>query len=115
MTGLERIAAEIIRRPKDIKEIIAAGLRNMRYVDFFRRYADDDSERTSEDVTNDDRNEPSKVFFEQRRADALFDCYEKLSIRERLMIVDHLGFCPECHGILEMGKGENRGHLRILR
>ncbi len=29
-------------------------------------------------------------------AEALFSAYESLDYRERSMVADHLGFCPEC-------------------
>lgn len=44
-----------------------------------------------------------------------FDRYEKLDIRERSMIADHLGFCRECHGIFETGEDENGSTVKLFR
>lgn len=112
---IARIAAELGKNVKDTREIITAGLRNMSYAEFYRQYADEDGESSAEDVTRDDSTDPTKMFFNKWRADAVFDRYEKLDIRERSMIADHLGFCRECHGVLENGTGENGESVLMFR
>ena len=112
---IARIAAEIGKKIKDTKEIISAGIRNMSYAEFYRKYADEDGETSAEDVTRDDTTDPAKMFFDEWRANAVFDRYEKLDIRERSMIADHLGFCRECHGIFEMGEDENGSPVKLFR
>ncbi|MDO4983916.1 MAG: hypothetical protein Q4E35_10255 [Eubacteriales bacterium] len=112
---ISRIAAEIGKSVKDTREIITAGLRNMSYAEFYRQYADEDGESSAEDVTRDDTTDPAKMFFDEWRADAVFDRYEKLDIRECSMIADHLGFCRECHGVLENGTGENGESVLMFR
>lgn len=113
---LARIAAEIGKSVRDTKEIIAAGIRNMSYSEFYRRYADDeDAEESAEDVTSDDSSDPGKVFFDEWQVNAVFDRYEKLDIRERSMIADRLAFCMECHGVLENAAGENGEPVLLLR
>lgn len=112
---IARIAAEIGKNVKDTREIITAGLRNMSYAEFYRQYADEDGESSAEDVTRDDTTDPAKMFFDEWRADAVFDRYERLDIRERSMIADHLGFCIECHGILENGTDDNGEKILLFR
>lgn len=112
---IARIAAELGKNVKDTREIITAGLRNMSYAEFYRQYADEDGESSVEDVTRDDTTDPAKMFFDEWRADAVFDRYEKLDIRERSMIADHLGFCRECHGVLENGTNENGEKILLFR
>lgn len=112
---IARIAAELGKNVKDTKELIATRLRNMSYAEFYRKYADEDGETSAEDVTRDDTTDPEKVFFDEWRADAVFDRYEKLDIRERSMIADHLGFCRECHGVLEKGTDENGEKVLLFR
>ncbi len=112
---IAHIAAEIGKSVKDTREIIEAGLRSMSYVDFYRRYADEEGESTAEDVARDDSTVPSKLFFDEWLAGAVFDRYEKLDIRERSMIADHLGFYRECHGILENGTDENGEKILLFR
>ena len=85
---IARIAAELGKNVKDTREIITAGLRNMSYAEFYRQYADEDGESSAEDVTRDDTTDPAKMFFDEWRANAVFDRYEKLDIRERSMIAD---------------------------
>ena len=112
---ITRIATEIGKSVKDTREIITAGLRNMSYAEFYRQYADEDGESSAEDVTRDDSTDPAKMYFDEWRADAVFDRYEKLDIRERSMIADHLGFCRECHGVLENGTDENGEKILLFR
>ena len=112
---IARIAAELGKNVKDTREIITAGLRNMSYAEFYRQYADEDGESSAEDVTRDDTTDPAKIYFDERRANAVFARYEKLDIRERSMIADHLGFCRECHGVLENGTDENGEKIILFR
>lgn len=112
---IARIAAELGKNVKDTREIITAGLRNMSYAEFYRQYADEDGESSAEDVTRDDTTDPAKMFFDEWRADAVFDRYKKLDIRERSMIAEHLGFCRECHGILENSTDENGEKILLFR
>lgn len=110
-----KIAAEIGKSIKDTKEIIRSGIDSTHYSDFYRRYADEDGESTAEDVAVDDTSNPEKLFFKQWQAEALFDAYESLDYRECMMVADHLGFCPECYGIYELGKDENGKPVKLLR
>ena len=112
---IARIAAKIGKNVKDTSEIIAAGLRNMSYAEFYRQYADEDGESSAEDVTRDDTTDPAKIYFDEWRANAVFARYEKLDIRERSMIADHLGFCRKCHGVLENGTDENGEKIILFR
>lgn len=109
------IAAAIGKSVKDTKEIIRAGIDSTHYTDFYRKYADEDGENTAEDVTVDTTSNPERLFFKQWQAEALFTAYETLDYRERTMVADHLGFCPECYGIYELGKDENGNSVKLLR
>ena len=109
------IAAEIGKSVKDTKEIIRAGIDSTHYTDFYRKYADKDGKSTSEDVTTDTTANPERLFFKQWQAEMLFAAYETLDYRERSMVADHLGFCPECYGIYELGKDENGHSVKLLR
>ena len=109
------ITAEIGKSVKDAKEIIRAGIDSTHYTDFYRKYADEDGESTTEDVTVDTTSNPERLFFKQWQDDALFDAYENLDYRERTMVADHLGFCTECYGIYELGKDENGKPVKLLR
>ena len=110
-----KIAAEIGNSVKDTKEIICAGIDSTHYTDFYRKYADEGGESAAEDVTTDTTANPERLFFKQWKAEALFSAYEALDYRERMMVADHLGFCPECYGIYELGKDENGNSVKLLR
>ena len=112
---LTKIATEIGKSVRDTKEIIRSGIDSTHYTDFYRRYADEDGESTAEDVAVDDTSNPEKLFFRQWQTDALFDAYESLDYRERMMVADHLGFCPERYGIYELGSDENGNPVKLLR
>ena len=47
---IQRISAELQEKPELIKELIAAGIRNTQFIDFYRQYADEDSEESREEI-----------------------------------------------------------------
>lgn len=92
------IAAEIGRPLDETADILAAGLRNMNFMDFYRRYADDEDDETAEDVTRDDSSEPYRMYMRMVREDALLSAYNSLDYRERAIVAARLGFCMDCLG-----------------
>ena len=112
---LTKIATEIGKSIKDTKEMIRSGIDSTHYTDFYRRYADEDGESTAEDVTTDDTSNPERLFIKHWQTEALFDAYESLDYRDRTMVADHLGFCPECYGIYELGRDETGNPVKLLR
>ena len=94
---LEKIAEAIGTSKEDAAEIIRCGLQNMQFVDFYRQYADEDSEESREEVAHDSSSEPDKRFFSLELTEAVMTAFEKLNYRERAMISAHLGFCMECY------------------
>ena len=60
---ITKIAAEIGKSIKDTKEIIRTGIDSTHYIDFYRRYADEDGESTAEDITSDETYNPERLFF----------------------------------------------------
>lgn len=71
----------------------------MQFVDFYRSYADEDSEESREDVTCDYTFEPFSELLRQERSEAVFGALDELSYREREVIRSHIGFCPDCHSM----------------
>ena len=94
---LEKIAEAIGTSKEDAAEIIRCGIQNMQFVDFYRQYADEDSEESREEVAHDSSSEPDKLFFKLEEAEAIMAEFEKLNFRERAMVSAHLGFCMECY------------------
>lgn len=71
----------------------------MQFVDFYRSYADEDSEESREDVTCDYTFEPYQELLRQEKTEAVFGALDELSYREREVIRSHIGFCPDCHSM----------------
>ncbi len=95
--SIQRIAAELQEKPDLIKELIAAGIRNTRFIDFYRQYADEDSEESREEIAADGTSETEKLFFKIERAEQVMEAFESLNYREKRMVSAHLGFCMECY------------------
>jgi len=66
-------------------------------VEYYRQYADEDSEESREEIAYDSSAEPDKLFFKLERAEAVMEAFENLNYRERAMVSAHLGFCMECY------------------
>lgn len=66
-------------------------------VEFYVRYADEDSEQSREDVTCDYTFEPCRKPLHILQHDALFEAFDSLPDREREVIRAHLGSCEKCH------------------
>lgn len=39
---------------------------------------------------------PENIFFKQELYDKLYEAYDSLEYTEKIMLAQHLGFCPEC-------------------
>jgi len=96
-TTMEKIAEAIGTSKEDAAEIIRCGMQNMQFVDYYRQYADEDSEESQEEVAHDSSSEPEKIFFNLERTEAVMTAFENLNYRERAMMSAHLGFCMECY------------------
>lgn len=94
---IKKVADNIGTSTEDTAEIIRCGMQNMQFVDYYRQYADEDSEESREEVAHDSSAEPDKIFFKLERAETVMAEFEKLNFRERAMVAAHLGFCMECY------------------
>lgn len=94
---MAKIAAAIGTSVKTASEILQAGLRNTQFIDYFRKYADDDGEESREEVAYDSTSEPDRLFFQIERANKVMSAFESLNFRERAIVSAHLGFCMECY------------------
>lgn len=94
---IQRIADELQEKPELIQELIAAGIRNTQFIDFYRQYADEDSEESREEIAADGTSDTEKLFFKIERAEKVMAAFESLNYRERRMLSAHLGFCMECY------------------
>ena len=94
---IEKIAEAIGASKEDATEIIRCGIQNMQFVEYYRQYADEDSEESREEVAHDGSSEPDKLFFQLEEAETVIAAFENLNYRERAMVSAHLGFCMECY------------------
>ena len=51
----------------------------MQFVDFYRQYADEDSEESREEVAHDSSSEPDKLFFKLEEAETVMAAFENLA------------------------------------
>lgn len=87
----------------EAEEMIHAALRNMQCMDIYRSYGlyDGEAEESREEITISPYPEPYEAFLEECQAKALCAAWESLDFREQEMLAAHLGFCPDCFGVLE--------------
>lgn len=90
------IAKAIDRKPQTVRELLQGGLRNMGCVDFYRKYSDDDGEVGAEEAHGTSSTDPYHMLLRKELEEALLTAFENLDYRERAIVSDHLGFCPEC-------------------
>ncbi len=94
---IEKIADKLKEKPELIRELISAGLRNTQFIDFYRQYADEDSEESREEIAVDGTSDTEKLYFRIERAEKIMAAFESLNYRERAIVSEHLGFCRECY------------------
>lgn len=100
------IAREINRKPETVQELLHAGKRNMGCVDFCRQYSDD-GEEGSKDVLVTSSTDPYHMLLNKELEEALLTAFENLDYRERAIVSEHLGFCPECFGDCQLVTDES--------
>ena len=84
---------------KTVRKYIAIGALNERRADFYRHYADEDGEKTREDISADTTFEPDKLYFRALLYGALHEAYDSLTYREQRTVAKHLGFCDNCWSV----------------
>lgn len=94
---MAKIAAAIGTSVKTASEILQAGLRNTQFIDYFRKYADEDGEESREEVAYDSTSETDRLFFQIDRSNKVMSAFESLNFREQAIVSAHLGFCMECY------------------
>lgn len=94
---IQKIAQEVELSEKTTKEILRSGLHNFQFIDFYRNYADEETEESREDVTCDHTTDPYQILVQSEQSEALFSAFYSLTYREQEIIRSHLGFCPTCH------------------
>ena len=97
------VAREMNIPQAEAEELIQYALLNMLCTGMYRSYgaADGEAEENCEEITIGPYPEPYEALLQKYRSNALRTAWNALNYREREMLAAHLGFCPECFGVLE--------------
>ena len=90
----KRIANEVGLSKKTTAEILRSAFHNLQFVDFYHKYADEETEEIREDVPCDRTTDPYYVLIQKEQSEAIFAAFYSLTYREQEVIRSHLGFCP---------------------
>ena len=93
---LLQVAEKIGESYEKTKSIIEGGILTENYVDV--QSNDEDDTRTTDFLLPDSSLNPENIFFKQELYNKLYEAYDSLEYTEKIMLAQHLGFCPECLG-----------------
>ncbi|MCR5653960.1 MAG: hypothetical protein K6F88_09225 [Ruminococcus sp.] len=91
---ISQVAAQIGESYEKTKSIIEGGILTENYVDV--QSNDEDDTRTTDFLLPDSSLNPENIFFRQELYNKLYEAYDSLEYTEKIMLAQHLGFCPEC-------------------
>lgn len=91
---ISQVAAQIGESYDKTKSIIEGGILTENYVDV--QSNDEDDEQTTDFLLPDSSLNPENIYFKQELYDKLYEAYDSLEYTEKIMLTQHLGFCPEC-------------------
>lgn len=97
VANLDTIAARIKDTPENTKEILEAGLRNTQFVEYYRKYADEEEDEEREEAASDSTSQTETLFFRMERAEKVMAAFEALDYREKAIVSARLGFCRDCY------------------
>ena len=91
---ISQVAAQIGESYDKTKSIIEGGILTENYVDV--QSNDEDDEQTTDFLLHDSSLNPENIYFKQKLYYILYEAYDSLEYTEKIMLAQHLGFCPEC-------------------
>jgi len=91
---ISQVAAQIGESYDKTKSIIEGGILTENYVDV--QSNDEDDEQTTDFLLPDSSLNPENIYFKQELYNKLYEAYDSLEYTEKIMLAQHLGFCPEC-------------------
>lgn len=91
---VSQVAAQIGESYDKTKSIIEGGILTENYVDV--QSNDEDDEQTTDFLLPDSSLNPENIYFKQELYNKLYEAYDSLEYTEKIMLAQHLGFCPEC-------------------
>ena len=93
--AISKVAKQIGESYDKTKSIIEGGILTENYVDVQSNNEDGDDGST-EFLLPDSSLNPENIYFKQELYDKLYENYDSLEYTEKIMLAQHLGFCPEC-------------------
>ena len=91
---LLQVAEKIGESYEKTKSIIEGGILTDNYTDV--QSNDEDDTGTTDFLLPDSSLNPENIYFKQELYDKLYEAYDSLEYTEKIMLAQHLGFCPEC-------------------
>ena len=91
---ISQVATQISESYEKTKSIVEGGILTENYTDVHSN--DDDDEQTIDFLLPDSSLNPENIFFMQELYNKLYEAYDSLEYTEKIMLAQHLGFCPEC-------------------
>lgn len=91
---IAQVATQIGESYEKTKSIIEGGILTENYTDV--QSNDEDDAGTTDFLLPDSLLNPESIYFKQELYDKLYEAYDSLEYTEKIMLAQHLGFCPEC-------------------
>ena len=92
---ISQVAEKIGESYEKTKSIIKGGILTESYTDIQKK-KDDDDETESSIIVPDSSLNPENIYFKQELYDKLYEACDSLEYTEKIMLAQHLGFCPDC-------------------
>ena len=92
---IAQVATQIGESYEKTKSIIEGGILTESYTDIQNK-SDDDDETESSIIVPDSSLNPENIYFKQELYGKLYEAYDSLEYTEKIMLAQHLGFCPDC-------------------
>jgi len=92
---ITKVADQIGESYEKTKSIIEGGILTDSYTDIQNNDEDED-EGSTDFLLPDSSLNPENIYFKQELYDKLYEAYNSLEYTEKIMLAQHLGFCPEC-------------------
>ena len=91
---IKKIADQLGVSPDRTITMLTGGLRNEHMVDVYDESGDEQSQ-----LFSDSTSEPYTLMMKEALYERLYEAYFSLDFTERMMLAQHLGFCPVCLSI----------------
>ena len=105
---ISQVATQIGESYEKTKSIIEGGILTENYTDV--QSNDEDDTGTTDFLLPDSSLNPENIYFKQELYDTLYEAYDSLEYTEKIMLAQHLGFCPECFSTHSADKNDLDGN-----